>query len=201
MTEINASSIIIFVDFEYLRLGYREKTQKNLDIDFPKFFEQIAGPRKILQVRIYDTDPEEAKPNTNIPRSSSQWAGYSIKRKTHRILRKYNYLIIKGRVVYRKEDGQWLPHQKGVDVRLAVDVYRSVVREWGGLVFTPVIISGDTDYEHVLRLVYRDYQRKWELWSYENIEYFERLMTKDSSFKGNLKILNDTILVKKTYIN
>ncbi|WP_297070229.1 NYN domain-containing protein [Thermococcus sp.] len=123
--------------------GYLAKVLKNefdeIRIDFLKLSDKIC-PGKRLRTYYYNAPPYQSSPPTPQEKERYQKA---IKFFSY-IDRLERFEVVKGKTVKRyTAEGKAYFTQKGVDVRLAVDLVRL---SWAGHIKIAVLIAGDNDF-------------------------------------------------------
>ncbi|WP_297491092.1 NYN domain-containing protein [Thermococcus sp.] len=137
-SDLSSEWCAVFIDG-----GYLAKVLKNefseIKIDFLKLSNEIC-PGKRLRTYYYNAPPYQSSPPTPEEKERYQKA----MRFFHSIDRLERFEVVKGKTVKRyAADGKEYFAQKGVDVRLAVDLVRL---SWAGHIKIAVLIAGDNDF-------------------------------------------------------
>lgn len=137
-SDLSSEWCAVFIDG-----GYLAKVLKNefgeVRIDFLRLSEKIC-PGKRLRTYYYNAPPYQGSPPTSEEKERYQKA-----------MRFFNYIdrlerfeVVYGKTVKRyTSDGKEYFTQKGVDVRLAVDLVRL---SWAGHIKIAVLVAGDNDF-------------------------------------------------------
>ncbi len=137
-SDLSSEWCAVFIDGGYLAKVLKEEFNE-VKIDFLKFSDIIC-PGKRLRTYYYNAPPYQSNPPTEEEKSRYQNA----MRFFNALNRLERFEVIQGKTVKRyTSDGKEYFTQKGVDVRLAVDLVRL---SWVGHIKVAVLVAGDNDF-------------------------------------------------------
>ncbi|MFH1588796.1 MAG: NYN domain-containing protein [Candidatus Diapherotrites archaeon] len=141
--KIKKEKIIIFIDGSNL---YHDliKNFKKANIDFQKFTEFLTGEHKLIKVYYYNA-PLNQKDNPEACKKQQKFFSS---------LEKLSKFEVKLGRLEKRPKGP--PAEKGVDVRLAVDI---VTHAYSNLYDTGIIVSGDADFVPAIKAA-QDFGKK-----------------------------------------
>ncbi|WP_297464357.1 NYN domain-containing protein [Thermococcus sp.] len=137
-SELSSEWCAVFIDGGYLGKVLKSEF-KEVRIDFLKLSERIC-PGKRLRTYYYNAPPYQSNPPT--PAEKERY--FKAMRFFNHIDRLERFEVVYGKTVKRyTSEGKEYFTQKGVDVRLAVDLVRL---SWAGHIKIAVLIAGDNDF-------------------------------------------------------
>jgi len=129
---------IVFIDGSnfYHRLRYLTKNKEKIslsDFDFINFAYRICGEAELIEVRYYIGAIRRQKNN---PKSEEMYAG---QQRLFFKLQRQNIKVILGQLIQHRDKSY---HEKGVDVRMAVEMIRLARQDKYDIAY---LLSSDTD--------------------------------------------------------
>ncbi len=128
--------VMIFIDGQNFYFGLRAQ-QPGKNVSFPRFAEALVAGRLLVHVRYYNVHLKQAEDRERYQKHERFLAA---------IANIANFHVFYGRMVDRPEG----PREKGVDVRIAVDMLKHAFLNSYD---TAILVSGDGDFDHAVQAV------------------------------------------------
>jgi uncharacterized LabA/DUF88 family protein len=113
----------------------------NSYLDYEAFVRKLLGDRKLLRTYYYNA----------LPNQSADPLAYQSRQRFIEALRHIPYFqVVLGRIEYREQNGNKVPQEKGVDIRIAVDMLDLAFKKAYN---TAILVSGDSDFDRAIEVV------------------------------------------------
>ena len=130
----------IYIDGSNLYHGLRDVAGRT-SLDFGRFATKLVGERRLIRAYYYNAPIDQDRdPDT-----------YRSQQKFFQALRATDYFEVRlGRLVYLDSWPATPPHEKGIDIKIAIDM---LTHGQGHIYDVAILVSGDTDFADAIYAV------------------------------------------------